>query len=158
MSSETKNPKWWQLYVMLPLLVGLFWPEMQAHLTETEHIIAQLGAAHGFEHGLGGAGDGVRAQIDDGWVGHVPSVLRSARGRHTSGRIRTHGSTNGCWGRNKARSDLERHTTRTASTSTRGAGPSPKGRSARCASPSPMPVRTRTASRPPRVETATPTS
>lgn len=43
MSSEKKNPKWWQLYVMLPLLVGLFWPEMQARLTETEHIIAQLG-------------------------------------------------------------------------------------------------------------------
>src|SRR5512143_3090320 len=43
MSSETKNPKWWQLYVMLPLLVGLFWPEMRAPLTETEHAIAQLG-------------------------------------------------------------------------------------------------------------------
>jgi len=43
MSSEKKHPKWWQLYVMLPLLVSLFLPEMQAPLTETEHIIAQLG-------------------------------------------------------------------------------------------------------------------
>lgn len=43
MSSKKRNPKWWQLYVMLPLLAGLFWPEIQAPLTETGHIIAQLG-------------------------------------------------------------------------------------------------------------------
>jgi len=43
MSSEKKHPKWWQVYVMLPLLVGLFLPEMQAALTEPEHVIAELG-------------------------------------------------------------------------------------------------------------------
>lgn len=43
MSSQTQGPKWWQVYVGLPLLVGLFWPEMSLSLTETGHIVAQLG-------------------------------------------------------------------------------------------------------------------
>jgi hypothetical protein len=43
MSSKQRHPKWWQLYIMLPLLVGLFWQEMQAPFTETGHVIAQLG-------------------------------------------------------------------------------------------------------------------
>ena len=43
MSSEKKHPKWWQLYVMLPILVSLFYPETRATLTETEHIIAEVG-------------------------------------------------------------------------------------------------------------------
>lgn len=43
MTTGTKHPKWWQVYVMLPLLVSLFLPEMRVRLTETEHIIAQLG-------------------------------------------------------------------------------------------------------------------
>ena len=43
MWTEKKHPSWWQLYVMLPVLVGLFWPEEKAALTETEHVIAELG-------------------------------------------------------------------------------------------------------------------
>ena len=43
MWNEKKHPSWWQLYVMLPVLVGLFWPEERAALTETEHVIAELG-------------------------------------------------------------------------------------------------------------------
>jgi len=43
MSTEKKHPKWWQLYVMLPVLVSLFYPETRATLTETEHIIAEVG-------------------------------------------------------------------------------------------------------------------
>jgi len=43
MWTEKKHPKWWQLYVILPLLVGLFWPEMRAALTEPEHVIAEIG-------------------------------------------------------------------------------------------------------------------
>ena len=43
MSSRSRNPQWWQLYVGLPLLVGLFWPEMQLRLPETENVMAQLG-------------------------------------------------------------------------------------------------------------------
>lgn len=43
MSSKKRHPQWWQLYLGLPLLVGLFWPEMQLALTATENVIAQLG-------------------------------------------------------------------------------------------------------------------
>lgn len=43
MSSESNKPQWWQLYVGLPLLVGLYIPEMRLHLTTTEHIVAQMG-------------------------------------------------------------------------------------------------------------------
>jgi hypothetical protein len=40
---ERPRAKWWQLYVMLPLLVGLLWLEMQIPLTPTENVIAQIG-------------------------------------------------------------------------------------------------------------------
>jgi hypothetical protein len=40
---ERPRAQWWQLYVMLPLLVGLFWVEIQIPLTPTENVIAQLG-------------------------------------------------------------------------------------------------------------------
>jgi hypothetical protein len=43
MTSKKRHPQWWQLYIGLPLLVGLFWSEMQLPLTPTENIIAQLG-------------------------------------------------------------------------------------------------------------------
>jgi hypothetical protein len=51
--STKKHPQWWQLYVMLPVLVGLFWPETRAALTQTEHVIAELGILaliFGFTH------------------------------------------------------------------------------------------------------------
>lgn len=40
---ERPGARWWQLYVVLPLLVGLLWLEMQIPFTPTEDIIAQLG-------------------------------------------------------------------------------------------------------------------
>ncbi len=43
MATKKRNPKWWQVYLGLPLLVGLFWLEMQIPLTDTENVIAQLG-------------------------------------------------------------------------------------------------------------------
>ena len=43
MSTKKRNPKWWQVYLSLPLLVGLFWLEMQIPLTDAENVIAQLG-------------------------------------------------------------------------------------------------------------------
>ena len=43
MSSKKQQPKWWQVYVALPLLLGLFWPETHARLTRTDHILAELG-------------------------------------------------------------------------------------------------------------------
>jgi hypothetical protein len=43
MSGNARKPRWWQLYVMLPLLTALFLVEMRLRLTSTEHIIAQLG-------------------------------------------------------------------------------------------------------------------
>jgi hypothetical protein len=41
--TRPRSPRWWQLYIMLPLLVGLYLPEMRLHLSRTEHILAQLG-------------------------------------------------------------------------------------------------------------------
>jgi hypothetical protein len=43
MSHRKQKPQWWQVYVGLAVLVGLFLPEMQARLTEPEHIIAEIG-------------------------------------------------------------------------------------------------------------------
>ena len=43
MAQKKRQPKWWQVYIMLPLLVGLFYPEMQLPLTQTEHTVAELG-------------------------------------------------------------------------------------------------------------------
>jgi hypothetical protein len=43
MASRKRQPQWWQLYVALTLLTGLFLPETKAVLTETEHVIAELG-------------------------------------------------------------------------------------------------------------------
>lgn len=42
MSSKARGPRWWQLYAMLPLLVGLFLLEMRLPFSETGHEIAQL--------------------------------------------------------------------------------------------------------------------
>ena len=42
-SAKARKPQWWQLYVMLPMLAGLYLPEMRLRITGTEHIIAQLG-------------------------------------------------------------------------------------------------------------------
>ena len=43
MSSKKQQPKWWQVYVALPVLLGLFWPETHARMTGTDHILAELG-------------------------------------------------------------------------------------------------------------------
>lgn len=43
MTSKKSKPRWWQLYVGLPLLSGLFVLEIRMALTGTVHIIAQLG-------------------------------------------------------------------------------------------------------------------
>ncbi len=53
MSSKRRKPQWWQLYVGLPILTGLFVPETRLQLTGTEHILAQLailGLIYGFVH------------------------------------------------------------------------------------------------------------
>jgi hypothetical protein len=43
MITKKRNPKWWQVYLALPVLMGLFWLEMQIPLTYTENVLAQLG-------------------------------------------------------------------------------------------------------------------
>lgn len=43
MSTEKRQPRWWQVYVMLPMFMGLFWLELKLPLTYTENIVAQLG-------------------------------------------------------------------------------------------------------------------
>jgi len=43
MSHKNQKPQWWQLYVGLPALVGLFLPETRAALTEMEHVLAEFG-------------------------------------------------------------------------------------------------------------------
>jgi hypothetical protein len=91
MPSNKRSPQWWQVYVMLPLLVSLFLLEMRLPLTHTEHIVAQLGILfliYGFIHlwlranqsawnGLGEGFDGPRGE----WqvkVYEIPPVRLSA--------------------------------------------------------------------------------
>ena len=52
-SSGRSHPKWWQLYVMLPILLGLFLVEMRLPLTAFENVAVQLGILlliYGFIH------------------------------------------------------------------------------------------------------------
>jgi hypothetical protein len=43
MKSKTANPKWWQLYLLLPLLVGLFLVDFRLELSTRGHQIVQIG-------------------------------------------------------------------------------------------------------------------
>jgi hypothetical protein len=43
MTSKARGPNWWQIYLLLPLLVALFLLEMRLPFSETGHEIAQLG-------------------------------------------------------------------------------------------------------------------
>jgi hypothetical protein len=43
MSTQSVHPKWWQVYVLVLGLLGLFWLETHARLTGTDHVIAELG-------------------------------------------------------------------------------------------------------------------
>jgi hypothetical protein len=40
---EHREPRWWQLYLGLPLLCGLFLVEMRLHVSGTEDTVLQLG-------------------------------------------------------------------------------------------------------------------
>jgi hypothetical protein len=53
MPAKRNQPKWWLLYLMLPILAAAFLLEMRLRLTSTEHILAQLGilfVIYGFVH------------------------------------------------------------------------------------------------------------
>jgi hypothetical protein len=41
-STKAHKPQWWQLYLMLPLLAGLYLPEMRLQLSGAADILAQL--------------------------------------------------------------------------------------------------------------------
>jgi hypothetical protein len=43
MNSKTASPKWWQLYLALPLLVGLFMVDFRLNVSTREHQVVQLG-------------------------------------------------------------------------------------------------------------------
>ncbi len=43
MSHKQHKPQWWQVYIMLPLLAGLFVLEIRLRLKGTVNILAQLG-------------------------------------------------------------------------------------------------------------------
>jgi hypothetical protein len=43
MSSKARRPRWWQVYLMLPLFVGLFVFEIKLGLTGAENSVAQFG-------------------------------------------------------------------------------------------------------------------
>jgi len=43
MSSQGRRPRWWQLYLLFPLLVGLFALESNLKISLPEHQLAQLG-------------------------------------------------------------------------------------------------------------------
>ena len=68
MSSRKNKPQWWQLYAMLPLLVGAFLLEMRLGLTGTANIIAQLGILfmfYGLIHVWIGANQGALMELDE---------------------------------------------------------------------------------------------
>jgi len=44
MSSSNKNPKWWQLYLIFPLLIALFAVDTRLNLSTRGHQIVQIGA------------------------------------------------------------------------------------------------------------------
>ncbi len=43
MSTKQRKPQWWQLYIMLPVLAGLFVLEIRLGLKGAANILAQLG-------------------------------------------------------------------------------------------------------------------
>jgi hypothetical protein len=43
MRPKHRQPQWWQLYLGLPLLCGLYVPEMRLYVPQTEHVVLQLG-------------------------------------------------------------------------------------------------------------------
>ena len=68
MNTKKVEPRWWQVYAMLPVLVGLFLVEMRLPLTDTEHIAAQLGILlliYGFVHAWLGANRRALMGLDD---------------------------------------------------------------------------------------------
>jgi hypothetical protein len=44
MSSNTSHPKWWQLYLVFPLLIALFAVDTQLQLSTIGHQAIQIGA------------------------------------------------------------------------------------------------------------------
>jgi hypothetical protein len=67
MSSRKKKPQWWQLYAMLPLLVGAFLLEIGLGLTGAANIVAQLGILflfYGLVHAWLGANQGALMERD----------------------------------------------------------------------------------------------
>ena len=44
MSSSNNRPKWWQLYLTVPLLIGLFLLDARLKLSQRGHIAMQLGS------------------------------------------------------------------------------------------------------------------
>jgi hypothetical protein len=43
MNAQNVHPKWWQLYLLLPLLVGLFMVDFRLKLSTRGHQIVQIG-------------------------------------------------------------------------------------------------------------------
>jgi hypothetical protein len=43
MSSSNPHPKWWQLYLLLPLLIALFIVDSRMRLAQRGHIVVQIG-------------------------------------------------------------------------------------------------------------------
>lgn len=43
MSSQNSQPKWWQLYLIFPILIGLFMVDFRLKLSPRGHQIVQIG-------------------------------------------------------------------------------------------------------------------
>ena len=44
MATKASRPNWWQLYLLLPLLVVLAWADTRLVVGETEHKVIEIGA------------------------------------------------------------------------------------------------------------------
>ena len=44
MNNKSPRPNWWQLYLLLPLFLGMAWLDGRLVVGETEHKVIQIGA------------------------------------------------------------------------------------------------------------------
>ena len=79
MSSQTLHPKWWQLYLVLPLLLALFLVDHQLDLSILGHQVVQIGIVlliYGFIHAWLKANRRAFSQMDREQNGGRITVVR----------------------------------------------------------------------------------
>ncbi len=79
MSSRTLRPKWWQLYIVVPLLLSLFIVDHQLNLSVLDHQVVQVGIVlliYGFIHRWLNANRKALSHLDEEQNGGRITVIR----------------------------------------------------------------------------------